>query len=409
MSVGNCGGLQVPYRAGRIDATEAGPFGVPAPETSLEETLEFFGNAGFDAVDSIGLTACGHSLGRVHHGGFPQVVPESAVTPNNTAGGINLDTTPANFDIDIVEEYLGGYGQRGGPLVTSDNVTVRSDLRLYESDNNATMKQLAQSKGYFFATCTSLFERMINTVPKEVQLTDVIRAQSLQPFNTTLDLDSEGTMKFSGTIRVSTFRPVLPHLPLTSSQYLSTAAAPPSLTISLLSSHGVLSKATVQASPNTGSNIWGTSSFYPFSFSLNASSPTPAHFSVSGAGRQSATYAIQAQTFFVPSLSRLQPSPADGSAAQATIVAAVFGNADSVAETDVSAVVSSPSPQEGTLAPKTVSQTVHLQARAKAGAYTLFSGVVTIEAGLVQGTSVDVKATTRDGQQVLDEYNHFGS
>lgn len=70
MSVGNCGGSQIPVRGGRIDATEAGPFGVPAPDTDLETTLEFFANAGFNQVDSIGLTACGHTLGSVHHVGI---------------------------------------------------------------------------------------------------------------------------------------------------------------------------------------------------------------------------------------------------------------------------------------------------------------------------------------------------
>ena len=65
--MGNCGGPQIPVRGGRIDATEGGPFGVPAPETELDLTLEFFANAGFNQVDSIGLTACGHTLGSVHH------------------------------------------------------------------------------------------------------------------------------------------------------------------------------------------------------------------------------------------------------------------------------------------------------------------------------------------------------
>lgn len=67
VSVGNCGGPQIPVRGGRIDATEDGAFGVPAPETDLETTLEYFANAGFNRVDSIGLTACGHTMGSVHH------------------------------------------------------------------------------------------------------------------------------------------------------------------------------------------------------------------------------------------------------------------------------------------------------------------------------------------------------
>lgn len=85
-------------------------------------------------------------------------VPESAVTPNNTGGGIHFDATPDVFDVDVLNEYLEWKGQRGGsmtalfslrsskpchtsgPLVTTDNITVRSDLRLYLSDNNATLQ-----------------------------------------------------------------------------------------------------------------------------------------------------------------------------------------------------------------------------------------------------------------------------
>jgi catalase (peroxidase I) len=68
MSNNLCGGNNLPYRAGRVDAIEAGSTtGVPAPETGLDETLVFFERAGFDAKDAIGLTACGHTLGSVHH------------------------------------------------------------------------------------------------------------------------------------------------------------------------------------------------------------------------------------------------------------------------------------------------------------------------------------------------------
>jgi hypothetical protein len=66
MSVGNCGGPKISLKSGRVDATEAGPFGVPEPETDLEETLEEFAVSGFNQVDAIGLTVCGHSMGNVH-------------------------------------------------------------------------------------------------------------------------------------------------------------------------------------------------------------------------------------------------------------------------------------------------------------------------------------------------------
>jgi hypothetical protein len=174
MSVGNCGGPQIPARGGRIDATGPGPFGVPAPETDLETTLGFFAVSGFNQEDSIGLTACGHTMGSVHHGGFPTVVGPSAVTPNNTAGGIHFDDTVAVFDDHVVQEYVHSTGQRGGPLVTSFNVSSRSDLRLYESDGNATMIRLASQGTGFLKTCVELLQRMIETVPKAVVLSDII-------------------------------------------------------------------------------------------------------------------------------------------------------------------------------------------------------------------------------------------
>jgi catalase (peroxidase I) len=68
MSNNLCGGNNMPYRAGRVDATGAGvTTGVPAPETDLDTTLLYFERAGFDKTDAIGLTACGHTLGSVHH------------------------------------------------------------------------------------------------------------------------------------------------------------------------------------------------------------------------------------------------------------------------------------------------------------------------------------------------------
>lgn len=79
---------------------------MPEPETDIEDTSRRMEGAGFNQTDTIALTACGHTLGRVHHGGFPQVVPESFVTPNNTGGGVGYDRTPTVFDMDVVNGYL---------------------------------------------------------------------------------------------------------------------------------------------------------------------------------------------------------------------------------------------------------------------------------------------------------------
>ena len=72
-AVGACGGPIIPLRGGRIDATKAGPLGVPLPESDIETTLHEMSSSGFDQSDAIALTACGHTLGGVHQSDFPNV------------------------------------------------------------------------------------------------------------------------------------------------------------------------------------------------------------------------------------------------------------------------------------------------------------------------------------------------
>lgn len=135
-------------------------------------------------------------------GGFPDVVPESAVNPNNTNGGLNFDTTRAAFDKKVVHEYIDWAGNRGGPLVTTENVTTRSDLRLYESDGNVTMQTLYDMGDRFLSTCVDLMGRMINTVPAGVDLAPPISPMAVKPINVTFDFDSEGGLLLTGKIRV---------------------------------------------------------------------------------------------------------------------------------------------------------------------------------------------------------------
>jgi hypothetical protein len=139
----------------------------------------------------------------ISQGGFPTVVGPEAVSPDNLAGGIHLDSTVATFDPLVVHEYLNGTGQAGGPLVTSFNVSSRSDLRLYESDNNATMIALGNQGEGFLNTCVGLLKRMIETVPKAVTLSDVVAPMEVKPINASLDFDTHGNLIFSGYIRVS--------------------------------------------------------------------------------------------------------------------------------------------------------------------------------------------------------------
>lgn len=45
--------VYIPLRGGRVDATEGGPYGVPEPETSVEETLSELLTAGFNHSEAI--------------------------------------------------------------------------------------------------------------------------------------------------------------------------------------------------------------------------------------------------------------------------------------------------------------------------------------------------------------------
>jgi hypothetical protein len=80
----------IQLRVGRVDATKAGPSGVPGPFDSLAVATAAFANAGFSRTDMIQAvyvlatksqltitdhmhSACGHSMGSVHEVDFPDI------------------------------------------------------------------------------------------------------------------------------------------------------------------------------------------------------------------------------------------------------------------------------------------------------------------------------------------------
>jgi hypothetical protein len=102
----------------------------------------------------------------------------------------------------VVSEYLSGAGNAGGPLVASFNESSRSDLRLYASDNNATMIALKNEGAGFMEICADLLKRMVETIPKSVVLGNVVEVMNIKPVNVTLDFDNAGDLVFIGSIRV---------------------------------------------------------------------------------------------------------------------------------------------------------------------------------------------------------------
>ncbi|KAG6355115.1 hypothetical protein INS49_004196 [Diaporthe citri] len=367
MSMRLCGGQRVPYRPGRIDALQADPtVGVPAPETDLEETLVFFERAGFNQVDSIGLTACGHTMGSVHHGGFPDVVPESAVTPNNTNSGSNFDTSRAEFDTNVVHEYIDWTGNRGGPLVTTDNITTRSDLRLYESDGNATMQELYDMGDGFLSTCVDLMGRMINTVPAGVDLGAPISPMEVKPINVTFDLDVQGSVELSGKIRA-----------------LDTALP---IKASLVASDGSSEPVILKPENEEGSSVYGQTRYYSFSVPVHQDTSYTT-LEISRDGAAPAPFPLQNDVFVVPSMTAVEGNK--------------VGFAVAVRATDYSPVdinVSAPARQQGTLAPKVTSHDAGARPGAVVPGYRLWEGSVDLgDASVTGAVSVSVAAEVEGG------------
>ncbi|KXH38644.1 WSC domain-containing protein [Colletotrichum nymphaeae SA-01] len=194
-----CGGIQIPFRAGRIDAQEAGPAGVPEPQTDLNATQQAFTKAGFSQSDMIAMVACGHTLGGVHSMDFPEIVGVAADPNNDTVA--HFDTEFAKFDNVVVTEYLDGTTKN--PLVVGTNDTLNSDKRIFAADGNKTMQAMADPDA-FQATCADIFTRMIDTVPANVKLSDPIVATDIKPYISGLFLKDDGNLSFGGRIRIRT-------------------------------------------------------------------------------------------------------------------------------------------------------------------------------------------------------------
>ncbi|KAJ2921397.1 hypothetical protein H1R20_g15699, partial [Candolleomyces eurysporus] len=117
----------------------------------------------------IKLVACGHTMGGVRSDAFPQLVPPNPASPAVPVIQ-NFDTT-MDFDNKVVTEYLDGSTQN--VLVVAENKTMVSDLRVFESDGNSTMRSLADTQT-FQNECRDILKRMLETVPRGVTLTDEI-------------------------------------------------------------------------------------------------------------------------------------------------------------------------------------------------------------------------------------------
>jgi hypothetical protein len=201
-AVRSCGGPVVQIRAGRIDATVAGPEGlVPVPQDSTTTFEQLFSNTGFSTSDMIAMTACGHTVGGVHAVDFPQIVPVGSAPPNDY---VAIDSTIAVFDNRVAVEWIAG--NTTDPMSVGPSVAAgfNSDAKVFGADGNVTMQVLTNPTS-FASTCSSILQRMIEVVPSQVVFTDFIVPYEVKPTALQLTLLSGGTsISFTGFIRVRT-------------------------------------------------------------------------------------------------------------------------------------------------------------------------------------------------------------
>jgi hypothetical protein len=232
------------------------------------------------------------------------------------------------FDPNVLGEYLNGTGNKGGPLVTSYNSTMNSDLRLYESDKNATMRTLFDQGARFLNTCVELMGRAIDTVPSGVQLSEPVTAMPVKPINVTYDFGEDGRLMLSGKIRILTPAGTLPPLSLNLriNQY----------------------ETRLEPEAETGSSVfgrsssgYGTTSYFPFSLS-GPSIRNTTSFSVYGPSISEQTFQIVSEMFLVPSLTALRSSSINVTIAMANLQSC----------SDSTVLAAAPFAQPGTLAPR---------------------------------------------------------
>jgi hypothetical protein len=124
---------------------------------------------------------------------FPKITGD-----NSSANFVHFDSSFDAFDSKVVTQYLDG--TTTNPLVVGPPAT-NSDLRVFEADGNVTMRTLRDPKA-FKSNCRDILQRMIDTVPSTVTLTEPIDPLPVKPVDIQLTLNGNGTMTFAGAIRV---------------------------------------------------------------------------------------------------------------------------------------------------------------------------------------------------------------
>lgn len=87
-------------------------------------------------------------------------------------------------------------------LAFGKNETTRSDFRIFNSDGGALIRQIAESNDFYLSTCKPLLERMVNTVPHGVKLSEPIAPIRVKPRVLDVQILPNATMGITGAVRI---------------------------------------------------------------------------------------------------------------------------------------------------------------------------------------------------------------
>ncbi|KAL8826220.1 MAG: hypothetical protein Q9170_007485 [Blastenia crenularia] len=370
-SVRSCGGPIVPIKTGRVDATEAGPPGVPLPQNSLYTFQNQFLRTGFDTSQMIAVTACGHTLGGVHAANFPQVVP-----PGSAPNDYKLMDSTTKFDEKIASEYVAG--KSTDPLVSGPSKAAGrdSDFKVFNADGNATISTLADP-ATFASTCQAMLQKMIEVVPSGVTLSDPIVPYDIKPVALQLTLQAGGSeIQFAGEIRVrTTTRP---------------ASQISSVQLEYKDRTGGSDCGTCKISATTKGTAAGfddSFTFYAFSSRIPSQSSISAfNVLVTLASGGTELYDNNGQGYPIQDNVMLQSPQSCVAGNTLTVTAAVRAPAASA-----NLVLSLKVPQ-GVIVPALQSQTVAMTKQSTAGPYNIVTGTYTLDSTQVKTTKFDISS-----------------
>ncbi|PVH89971.1 hypothetical protein DL98DRAFT_508192 [Cadophora sp. DSE1049] len=371
-SVRACGGPVVPIRGGRIDATAAGPMGVPQPQNAQGTFVNQFARMGFNTVDMIQMTACGHAIGGVHSEFFPEIVP-AGTAPN----GYALFDNTLEFDNNIATRYISG--PNTDPLSVGPSVaaTRNADTVVFTADRNVTIQAMTNPTT-FNTVCSSILQRMIDTVAPTVNLSDPLAPYEVKPSGIQLTLLSGGAqITFSGDIRVRT----------------TTRPASSILSVQIVykdRTGGVGGTITTTTVSGTATGFDDSFTFYGFSANIPATTSISSfNVIVVGTGGLSTTYANNGAGFPIQdSVIALAPQSCL-SGTNLTVVAAVRTGVTSPVSLGVSQKVARTG---GVPVPALSNATVTMVKGATIGPYAIYSGSSTIASAA--GTKYGVSSGT---------------